>query len=124
MVTKVSEEKEEEEVNSYERADPALPERTGEEVNMHSKFMTRTSAAMIRVGSPCMSVSEARSVGSRRSALGHGTEDSRLRSNDVVGSNFSGCGISYFGQEHQNTVIFIPIVMVLSSLSYPRRGQK
>ncbi|CAO2035510.1 unnamed protein product [Urochloa humidicola] len=93
----VDAEKEEEEVNSYGRPNFALPDKDDEEVKMpgHSKFRTKSSAAMSRVGSPCMSASEARSVASRRSTLGHGTEDTRLRSNDVVGSNFSGCGISY-----------------------------
>lgn len=95
IVTNVVEEKEEEEVNSYERAHLALPEKSEEEVKMRSKFKGKSSAAMSRVGSPCMSASEARSVGSRRSTVGHGTEDTRVRSNDVVGSNFSGCGISY-----------------------------
>ncbi|PWZ45394.1 hypothetical protein Zm00014a_016653 [Zea mays] len=81
----------EEEVNSYERPKFAMPGNKADEdeVKMpgHSKFRSKPSAAMSRVGSPCMSASEARS--------GHGTEDTRLRSNDVVGSNFSGCGISY-----------------------------
>lgn len=98
VVNNMEEKKEEEEeVNSYERADLLLPEKTDEEVKMpgQSKFRDKSSAAMSRVGSPCMSASEARSVGSRRSTLGHGTEDTRVRSNDVVGSNFSGCGISY-----------------------------
>ncbi|KAM3368139.1 hypothetical protein ACQJBY_016600 [Aegilops geniculata] len=95
IVTNVVEEKEEEEVNSYERAHLALPEKSEEEVKRRSKFKGKSSAAMSRVSSPCMSASEARSVGSRRSTIGHGTEDTRVRSNDVVGSNFSGCGISY-----------------------------
>ena len=95
MVNNVGAEKEEEEVNSYERPKFALPDKD-EEVKMPGyKFRSKSSAAMSRVGSPCMSASEARSVASRRSTLGPGTEDTRLRSNDVVGSNFSGCGISY-----------------------------
>jgi DNA polymerase III subunit gamma/tau len=93
MVNNVDAEKEEEEVNSYERHNLALQEKADEEVKMprHSKFRnkSKSSAAMSRVGSPCLSTSEARSVGSRR------TDDTRLRSNDVVGSNVSGCGISY-----------------------------
>uniref|UniRef100_A0A0D9XYN3 DNA-directed DNA polymerase n=1 Tax=Leersia perrieri TaxID=77586 RepID=A0A0D9XYN3_9ORYZ len=91
MVNNVVEEKEEEEeVNSYERAVPTPPEKT-DEVKMpgFSKFRNKSSAAMSRVGSPCMSASEPRSVRSRR------TEETQVRSNDVVGSNFSGCGISY-----------------------------
>ncbi|KXG26579.1 protein STICHEL-like 2 [Sorghum bicolor] len=97
VVNNVDADKEEEEVNSYERPKFAMPDKADEEVKMpdYSKFRSKSSAAMSRVGSPCMSASEARSVGSRRSTLGHGTEDTRLRSNDVVGSNFSGCGISY-----------------------------
>jgi DNA polymerase III subunit gamma/tau len=93
MVNNVDAEKEEEEVNSYERHNLALQEKADEEVKMprHSKFRnkSKSSAAMSRVGSPCLSTSEARSVGSRR------TDDTRLKSNDVVGSNVSGCGISY-----------------------------
>ncbi|XP_062225949.1 protein STICHEL-like 2 [Phragmites australis] len=98
MVNNVDVEKdEEEEVNSYERPNLALAEKTDEEVKMpsYSKFRNKSSAAMSNVGSPCMSTSEVHSVGSRRSTLGHGTEETRLRSNDVVESNFSGCGISY-----------------------------
>ncbi|KAL5214798.1 hypothetical protein ABZP36_003950 [Zizania latifolia] len=93
MVNNVDEEKkeEEEEVNSYEHAVLTPPEKTDEEVRMpgFSKFKNKSSAAMSRVGSPCMSAIEARSAGSRR------TEETRVRSNDVAGSNFSGCGISY-----------------------------
>ncbi|ONM16587.1 Protein STICHEL-like 2 [Zea mays] len=89
MVSNVDADKEEGEVNSYERPKLAMPDKSDEEVKMPgcSKSRSKSSAAMSRVGSPCMSASEARS--------GHGTEDTRLRSNDVVGSNFSGCGISY-----------------------------
>ncbi|XP_066348929.1 protein STICHEL-like 2 [Miscanthus floridulus] len=97
MVNNVDADKEEEEVNSYDRPKFAMPDKADEEVKMpgYSKFRSKSPAAVSRVGSPCMSASEARSVGSRRSTLGHGTEDTQLRSNDVVGSNFSGCGISY-----------------------------
>ncbi|KAL5216315.1 hypothetical protein ABZP36_007716 [Zizania latifolia] len=84
---------EEEEVNSRERAAPTPPEKKtdNEGVKMPglSKFRSKSRAATSRAGSPCMSASEARSAGSRR------TEETRVRSNDVVGSNFSGCGISY-----------------------------
>ncbi|KAG8065008.1 hypothetical protein GUJ93_ZPchr0004g38605 [Zizania palustris] len=70
---------------------PTPTEKTDEEVRMpwFSKLKNKCSAAMSHVGSPCMSAIEARSAGSRR------TGETRVRSNDVAGSNFSGCGISY-----------------------------
>nr|CAB3487421.1 unnamed protein product [Digitaria exilis] len=55
MVNNLDAEKEEEEVNSYERPNFALPDKDDEEVKMpsYSKFRTKSSAAMSRVGSPC-----------------------------------------------------------------------
>ncbi|KAG8082403.1 hypothetical protein GUJ93_ZPchr0014g46683 [Zizania palustris] len=94
-VAEKTDEEEEGEVNSRERAAPTPPEKMADDDGVKmpglSKFRNKSRAATSRAGagSPCMSASEARSAGSRR------TEETRVRSNDVVGSNFSGCGISY-----------------------------
>ncbi|OAY71701.1 Protein STICHEL-like 2 [Ananas comosus] len=86
----------EEEVNSSKNPAFESPERTNGTFVRKPVYgnCRKTSAAMSRVGSPCMSIDEARTTGSRRSALGLGTEDTRVKSNGVVGSNFSGCGLS------------------------------
>lgn len=55
----------------------------------------KPASAVSHAGSPCKSVSEAHTTGSRRPTMGFATLDSQSKSNDVVGSNFSGCGISY-----------------------------
>ncbi|KAJ4790582.1 DNA polymerase III subunit gamma/tau [Rhynchospora pubera] len=81
-----------EEVNSYEKLQPDIPGKcpsgkgTPSKKKLSYPNFLKASAAMSRVGSPCISVSEART---------NGTDGTRVRSNDVAGSNFSGCGISY-----------------------------
>ncbi|ONM16589.1 Protein STICHEL-like 2 [Zea mays] len=56
MVSNVDADKEEGEVNSYERPKLAMPDKSDEEVKMPgcSKSRSKSSAAMSRVGSPCM----------------------------------------------------------------------
>jgi DNA polymerase III, delta subunit len=82
----------EEDVNSYEKIQPDLPGKctsakgTPSKKKLSYSNFLKASAAMSRVGSPCISVSEART---------NGTDGTRIRSNDLAGSNFSGCGISY-----------------------------
>ncbi|XP_072972633.1 protein STICHEL-like 2 [Typha angustifolia] len=87
----------EEEVNSYQEPEFESTERRNATVpkNCRDANFMKPSAATSRIGSPYMYASDANTNRSRRSTFGLGTEDTRMKSNDVVGSNFSGCGISY-----------------------------
>lgn len=87
----------EEEVDSYRKPDLALSKKVNATVAKKSRpaNLRKSSAALSCVGSPCMSLSEPRTNASRYSTLGRATEDTQIKSNDVVDSNFSGCGISY-----------------------------
>lgn len=82
----------EEYANSYKEPQPDVPGKcmsgkgTPSKKKLSYPNFLKASAAMSRVGSPCISVSEART---------NGTDGTRMRSNDLAGSNFSGCGISY-----------------------------
>lgn len=86
----------EEEVDSYREPDRELVKRVNAMVkkSRHGN-LRKSSTALSRVGSPCRSLSEPQTNASRHSTLGHGTEETQIKSNDVVDSNFSGCGISY-----------------------------
>ncbi|EHA8590535.1 protein STICHEL-like 2 [Cocos nucifera] len=87
----------EEEVDSYREPDRELTKRVNATIVKKSCHgnLRKSSTALSRVGSPCMSLSEPRTNASRHSTLGRTTEETQIKSNDVVDSNFSGCGISY-----------------------------
>ncbi|RWW22319.1 hypothetical protein GW17_00013493 [Ensete ventricosum] len=84
------------EVDSYKAPEFDLADRvTATGKKPFYRNSRKPASAVSHAESPCKSVSEAHTTGSRRPAMGFATLDSQSKSNDVVGSNFSGCGISY-----------------------------
>ncbi|CAL9766341.1 unnamed protein product [Musa acuminata subsp. burmannicoides] len=84
------------EVDSYKAPEFDLADRvTATGKKPFYRNSRKPASAVSHAGSPCKSVSEAHTTGSRRPTMGFATLDSQSKSNDIVGSNFSGCGISY-----------------------------
>ncbi|XP_042457750.1 protein STICHEL-like 2 isoform X2 [Zingiber officinale] len=86
----------EEEVNSYrERVFDLADRNTATVKKSLYKNLGKQPSLVSLAGSPCLSANEAHTTRSRQCTIGSATVGSQSKSNDVIDSHFSGCGISY-----------------------------